>query len=57
MRRAVQELLADADAREALGQAARAAVLARFSLDHFVDELGRHLDELAGQPRAQELVP
>jgi glycosyltransferase involved in cell wall biosynthesis len=56
MRRAVSELLADADARQALGQAARAAVLDRFSLDHFVDELGRHLAELAGTPRAPEHV-
>ena len=31
-----------------LGQSAREAVLERFSLDQFVDELGRHLDELAG---------
>jgi glycosyltransferase involved in cell wall biosynthesis len=57
MRRAVRGLLADADARETLGQAARAAALARFSLDQFVDELGRHLDELAGIPRAPEHVP
>jgi glycosyltransferase involved in cell wall biosynthesis len=57
LRRAVRELLADDVAREALGQAARADVLARFRLDHFVDELGRHLDELAGTPRAPEHVP
>ena len=42
------------DAREGLGQAARAAVIGRFGLDQFVDELGRHLGELAGMPRAAE---
>jgi glycosyltransferase involved in cell wall biosynthesis len=57
MQRAVRELLADADAREALGQSARTAVLERFSLDQFVDELGRHLGELAGMPVAPEHVP
>ncbi len=56
MQRAVRELLADADAREALGQSAREAVLERFSLDQFVDELGRHLDELAGVSRTPEPV-
>jgi glycosyltransferase involved in cell wall biosynthesis len=56
MQRAVRELTADADAREALGQSAREAVLERFSLDQFVDELGRHLDELAGTPRTPEYV-
>jgi glycosyltransferase involved in cell wall biosynthesis len=54
MRRAVRELLEDADARESLGQAARAAVLERYGLDHFVDELGRHLKELGGTSRAPE---
>jgi glycosyltransferase involved in cell wall biosynthesis len=54
LRRAVRELLEDADARESLGQAAREAVLERFRLDQFVDELGRHLDELAGTSRAPE---
>ena len=53
MRRAVRGLLEDADAREGLGQAARAAVIGRFGLDQFVDELGRHLDELAGRPRVR----
>ena len=38
-----------------LGQAARAAVIGRFGLDQFVDELGRHLDEVAGTPRTPEL--
>jgi glycosyltransferase involved in cell wall biosynthesis len=57
LRRAVRFLLEDAEAREDLGQAARAAVLERFSLDQFVDELGRHLDELAGTSRAPERRP
>jgi glycosyltransferase involved in cell wall biosynthesis len=56
MQRSVRELLGDADAREALGQSARATVCERFSLDRFVDELGRHLDELAGLARAPEYV-
>ena len=51
LRRAVRSLLEDAETREALGLAARAAVLERFRLDQFVDELGRHLDELAGTSR------
>ena len=54
LRRAMRGLLEDADAREGLGQAARAAVIGRFGLDQFVDELGRHLGELAGMPRAPE---
>ena len=54
LRRAMRGLLEDADAREGLGQAARAAVIGRFGLDQFVDELGRHLGELAGMPRAAE---
>ena len=57
LRRAVRDLLEDADTRESLGQAARAAVLERFRLDQFVDELGRHLDELAGTPLAPEHGP
>ncbi len=57
LRRAVRGLLQDAEAREALGQAARTAVLERFRLDQFVDELGRHLDELAGTPRTLERRP
>ncbi len=55
LRRAVRELLEDADTREGLGQAARAAVIGRFGLDQFVDELGRHLDEVAGTRRTPEL--
>jgi glycosyltransferase involved in cell wall biosynthesis len=55
--RAVRQLLQDADARRDLGQAARAAVLRRFQLDLFVDELGRHLDELAGMSRTPEHQP
>jgi glycosyltransferase involved in cell wall biosynthesis len=54
LRHAVRDLLDDADTRESLGQAARAAVLERFRLDQFVDELGRHLNELAGTPPAPE---
>jgi len=57
MRRAVRFLLEDAEAREELGQAARAAVLERFRLDQFVDELARHLDELVGTARAPEHSP
>ena len=57
LRSAVRGLLEDAAARESLGQAARAAVLERFRLDQFVDELGRHLDELAGIPRTPEHRP
>jgi glycosyltransferase involved in cell wall biosynthesis len=57
LRLAVRDLLEDADARQCLGQAARAAVLERFRLDQFVDELGRHLDELAGASRALEPTP
>ena len=49
--------LEDAEARADLGRAARAAVLERFSLDQFVDELGRHLDELSGTPRMPEHRP
>jgi glycosyltransferase involved in cell wall biosynthesis len=57
LRRAVRELLEDAGARESMGRAAREAVLERFSLDQFVDELGRHLDELAGRTRVPEHRP
>jgi glycosyltransferase involved in cell wall biosynthesis len=57
IRRAVEQLLGDNGAREDLGRAARSAVLERFSLDQFVDELQRHLDELAGTPRALEHSP
>jgi glycosyltransferase involved in cell wall biosynthesis len=57
LRSAVRGLLEDAAARESLGQAARVAVLERFRLDQFVDELGRHLDELAGTPRTPEHRP
>ncbi len=57
LRRALRELLEDSDLRESLGQAARAAVIERFGLDQFVDELGRHLDEVAGTPRALEHRP
>jgi glycosyltransferase involved in cell wall biosynthesis len=57
LRRSVRVLLEDADARKSMGHAARAAVLERFRLDHFVDELGRHLDELAGTSRAPEHQP
>jgi glycosyltransferase involved in cell wall biosynthesis len=52
--RAVRQLLEDADAREELGQAARLAVLTRYRLDQFVDELRRQLDELAGSTRTPE---
>ncbi len=54
LRRAIRGLLEDADAREGLGQAARAAVIGRFGLDRFVDELGRHLDEVTGKSRTPE---
>jgi glycosyltransferase involved in cell wall biosynthesis len=57
LRRAVRYLLEDAQAREDLGRSARAAVLERFSLDQFVDELARHFDELAGTSRAPEHKP
>jgi hypothetical protein len=46
--------LEDADARDELGQAARTAVLTRYRLDQFVDELRRQLDELAGSTRTPE---
>jgi glycosyltransferase involved in cell wall biosynthesis len=52
--RAVRQLLEDADARDELGQAARTAVLTRYRLDQFVDELRRQLDELAGSTRTPE---
>jgi glycosyltransferase involved in cell wall biosynthesis len=54
LRRAVRALLEDAEAREELGRAARAAVRERFELDQFVGELGRHFDELAGVSRTPE---
>ncbi len=57
LRRALRDLLEDADLREGLGQAARAVVVGRFGLDQFVDELGRHLDEVAGTPRVPEYAP
>jgi glycosyltransferase involved in cell wall biosynthesis len=57
LRRAVSQLLEDADAREGLGQAARTAVLERYRLDQFADALGRQLDELAGSSRTPEHRP
>ena len=49
LRSAIEDLLADPQKRQRLGEQARQAVVERFGVDVYAGELARHLRELGGQ--------